>query len=102
MKKIAGVVVMHAILCLSNPVSAGDAEAGKGKAAACVGCHGEAGISSNPLWPNLAGQQQGYIVKQLRAFRDGTRTDPMMSPIAMPLTDADIENLAAYYNSLQQ
>ena len=100
MKKLAAVMVMNAVLCLSGPVLAGDAEAGKTMAAACIGCHGEAGVSSNPLWPNLAGQQQGYLVKQLRAFRDGTRSDPMMSPLAMPLTDADIENLAAYYNSL--
>ena len=100
MKKITGVIVMSALLGLGGPVLAGDAEAGKTRAAACAGCHGATGISSNPLWPNLAGQQQGYMVKQLKAFRDGTRSDPMMSPMAMPLTDADIDNLAAYYNSL--
>ena len=100
MKKITGVIVMSTLLGLSGPVLAGDAEAGKTRAAACAGCHGAAGISSNPLWPNLAGQQPGYLVKQLRAFRDGARTDPMMSPMAMPLSDADIDNLAAYYNSL--
>jgi cytochrome c553 len=52
------------------------------------------------MWPNLAGQQPGYLVKQLRAFRDGTRSDPMMTPMATPLSDDDIANLAAYYNSL--
>jgi cytochrome c553 len=52
------------------------------------------------MWPNLAGQQQGYLVKQLKAFRDGSRSDPMMTPMAKPLTDGDIANLAAWYNSL--
>ena len=100
MKKIASVVMMSALLGLSGSVLAGDVEAGKAKAANCAGCHGAAGVSNNPLWPNLAGQQTGYMVKQMKAFRDGTRNDPMMSPMAKPLTDADIDNLSAYYNSL--
>jgi cytochrome c553 len=91
---------MSALLGLSGSVLAGDIEAGKAKAATCAGCHGPAGISNNPLWPNLAGQQPGYLTKQMKAFRDGTRNDPMMSPMAKPLTDADIDNLSAYYNSL--
>jgi len=100
MKKIASVVMMSALLGLSGSVLAGDVEAGKAKAATCAGCHGAAGVSNNPLWPNLAGQQAGYLVKQMKAFRDGTRNDPMMGPMAKPLSDADIDNLAAYYNSL--
>lgn len=100
MNKIASVVMMGALLGLSGSVLAGDAAAGKTKAASCAGCHGAAGVSSNPMWPNLAGQQSGYLVKQMKAFRDGTRNDPMMSPMAKPLSDADIDNLAAYYNSL--
>ena len=79
---------------------AADIEAGKVKSATCAGCHGSDGISNNPMWPNLAGQQAGYLVKQLKAFRDGTRSDPMMTPMASPLSDGDIANLAAYYNSL--
>lgn len=100
MKKIASVVLMSALLGLSGSVLAGDVEAGKAKAATCAGCHGATGVSNNPLWPNLAGQQAAYMVKQMKAFRDGTRNDPMMSPMAKPLSDADIDNLAAYYNSL--
>ncbi|MGB5340421.1 MAG: cytochrome c [Gammaproteobacteria bacterium] len=100
MKKIASVVMVFAFLGMSSAVLAGDVDAGKAKAATCAGCHGMAGISNNPLWPNLAGQQSGYLVKQMKAFRDGTRSDPMMSPMAKPLSDADIDNLAAYYNSL--
>lgn len=100
MKRIAYTVFLTALLGLNGPVMAGDAEAGKAKSATCVGCHGPAGISNNPLWPNLAGQKDAYLIKQMKAFRDGARQDPMMSPMAKPLTDADIENLAAYYSSL--
>lgn len=70
-------------------------------AAACVGCHGEAGVSANSLWPNLAGQKRDYLAKQLKAFRDQDRVDPMMNAIAQSLSDSDIEALAAYYSSLK-
>ena len=99
MKTITNIIIMTAMLWSGGSVLAGDAAAGKAKAASCAGCHGTNGISNNPMWPNLAGQQQGYLVKQLKAFRDGTRADPMMSPMAKPLSDADIENIAAYYSS---
>jgi cytochrome c553 len=82
-------------------MAGGDAAAGKAKAAVCAGCHGANGISANPLWPNLAGQHEAYLAKQLKAFRDGTRNDPAMAPMAKPLSDADIDNLAAYYSSLK-
>ncbi|MCK5667991.1 MAG: cytochrome c [Gammaproteobacteria bacterium] len=80
--------------------AAGDAAAGKTKAALCAACHGAEGISANDLWPNLAGQKPGYLTKQMKAFRDGDRKDPMMSPMAAPLTDEDIANLTAYFSSL--
>ena len=57
------------------------------------------GESINPMWPNLAGQKELYLAKQIRAFRDGTRTDPTMAPMVAALTDEDIANLAAYYAS---
>jgi len=74
--------------------------AGKTKAAVCAGCHGAAGVSANPL-AESGGSEGQILIKQLKALRDGTRTDPMMSPMAKPLTDADIENLAAYFSSLK-
>ncbi len=80
--------------------AAGDIAAGKLKAATCAACHGAEGISSNDIWPNLAGQKTGYLVKSMKAFRDGGRKDPMMSPMASPLSDDDIANLAAYFSSL--
>ena len=94
-------VTLGGLLLLSGSVAqAGDPVAGRSKASGCAGCHGAKGSSANPLWRNLAGQKAAYLVKQLRAFRDGTREDPVMSAMARPLSDADIENLAAYYSSL--
>ena len=78
----------------------GDAAAGKSKSTVCAACHGAEGISANDLWPNLAGQKPGYLTKQMKAFRDGDRKDPMMSPMAATLTDEDIANLTAYYSDL--
>jgi len=101
MKKTIVLVMAVALAGVQGLAQAADAAAGKTKAAVCAGCHGAAGVSANPLWPNLAGQKDKYLIKQLKALRDGTRTDPMMSPMAKPLTDADIENLAAYFSSLK-
>jgi cytochrome c553 len=65
----------------------------------CVACHSADAGETNPLWPSLAGQNQRYLVKQLRDFRDGRRTDPVMAPLAVALSDQDIEALAAFYAS---
>jgi cytochrome c553 len=70
-------------------------------ASTCVACHGQEGVSANPLWPNLAGQQESYLVKQMKAFRDGERSDPLMSPVARMLSDHDIDELAAYFAGLK-
>ena len=96
---IAGFIVSS---CSAGMVSAaGDIEAGKAKAASCAGCHGADGVSMIPMYPNLKGQKAVYTAKQLKAFRDKTRSDPVMSAMASSLTDADIENLSAYYESLK-
>ena len=95
--------ILLLVVFISMPLSsyaAGDIAAGKLKAATCAACHGAEGISGNDIWPNLAGQKAGYLVKQMKAFRDGDRKDPMMSPMASPLSDDDIANLAAYFSSL--
>lgn len=76
---------------------AGDPAAGRTKSAICTACHGATGISTQDAWPNLAAQRFGYLVKQLKAYRDGGRTDPVMAPMAKSLSDKDIDDLAAYY-----
>lgn len=88
---------LTALLFASSSVLAGDIEAGKAKSVICASCHGANGISPNPLWPNLAGQKEQYLIKQIKAFRDGTRQDPMMAPMVAALSDDDIANLAAYF-----
>ncbi len=91
------IALTTALLFASSSLMAGDAAAGKTKAAVCAACHGTTGISANPMWPNLAGQKEQYLIKQIKAFRDGTRKDPMMSPMAAPLSDDDIANLSAFF-----
>ena len=80
--------------------AAGDAQAGAAKAALCAACHGQNGVSSNPLWPSLAGQQEAYLAKQIAAFRNGERSDVSMQPFVANLTDQDVADLAAYYAAL--
>ena len=87
-------------LASAPSLAAGDPQAGKAKAATCIACHGANGISAVDLYPNLAGQKQAYMVKQLKAFKSGERKDPTMTAMVTPLSDSDIEDLAAYYSSL--
>lgn len=94
-------LLVFALLAIGTAAhAAGDPEAGKAKSSTCVACHGANGVSANPLWPNLAGQKDQYLIKSIKAYRDGDRNDPMMSPMAAPLSDEDIADLAAYYSSL--
>ena len=89
-------------LMQSNAVAEGDAAAGKAKSATCAACHGADGNSVNPEWPKIAGQHASYIVLQLQAYKDGKRQNALMMPMAMGLSDADMQDLAAYYASQQQ
>lgn len=76
----------------------GDPAAGKDKSAMCQGCHGEDGISVNPMCPNLAGQFPHYIEKQIHDFQKEKRVDPIMSGMAAMLTEPqDIKDIAAYF-----
>lgn len=77
----------------------GDASIGEARSTVCQACHGATGKSPNDAWPNLAGQGEAYLVKQLKAFRDGSRKDPLMSPMAKSLSDEDVDNLSAYFSS---
>ncbi len=85
--------------------AAGDAAAGKAKAAVCAACHGGNGISAIPTYPNLAGQKAPYLEAALKAYKNKQRNSPtamVMQPQAGMLSDKDIANLAAYYSSLKQ
>lgn len=100
MKKLFSAAMVAATLLLTVNAHAGDPAAGKAKSVVCAACHGMNGISNNDMWPNLAGQKEGYLIKQIKAFKNGERKDPSMAPMVASLTEADIENLAAYYSSL--
>ncbi len=65
--------------------------------AQCATCHGEDGVSDTRYVPHLAGQRRGYLMIQLRAFRDNTRNNPGMHAVVRPLSESAIEDTAAYY-----
>jgi len=77
----------------------GDAVSGKEKSTPCAGCHGADGSSVNPEWPNLAGQGDNYLDKQMQDFKSGARTNAMMAPMVAALSEQDMANLSAFYAS---
>lgn len=90
------------MLLIAVPVSsfaAGNAAEGQNKSTTCHACHGETGIATQTIYPNLAGQHQDYLEKAMRDYRDGHRTNPVMSSFALNLTDDDIEDISAWYAS---
>jgi cytochrome c553 len=85
-----------------NRAEAGDAKAGREKAeSVCAVCHGVDGLAKIPEAPNLAGQNENYLIEQITAFKSGERKNEMMSVVVQDLSDADIENLAAYYSAIE-
>jgi len=92
-------------LCLvALPLTAaakGNPAAGKSKSVTCQACHGLDGQSITPEYPNIGGQHESYLVKALRDYRDGRRSNPVMGPMAAGLSDQDIKDLAAWYASQQ-
>lgn len=79
----------------------GDVNAGKEKSATCAACHGPDGNSTNPEWPKLAEQHAGYIVKQLQDYKSAERVNATMNPMAAPLSEQDMKDLAVYFASQQ-
>ncbi len=98
-KLVAALSLVAALGWTSSALAAGSKEAGQAKAATCSACHGMDGNSLNPEWPNLAGQGEAYIVRQLQAFKAGQRQNVLMSPMAAILSDEDMADLAAYFSS---
>jgi cytochrome c553 len=110
------------ILHVGDARAAGNATAGKAKTRLCQTCHNPDGNSPrnpmwerlttadftgsvndslrrNPIWPKLAGQNPAYLARQLQLFKSGARKNPLMSAMVTELTDADIDDIAAYYSS---
>ena len=97
----AVVVAGVAVASVAAPAAAADREAGRVKAKTCIACHDEYGMSARPDAPHLAGQVEMYLATQLRAYRSGARKSEIMKIIAAPLTDEDIDNLAAWYAGIR-
>ncbi len=70
------------------------------KAQACTACHGNNGVSMEPIWPTLAGQHEDYLLQALNSYRDGSRVDPVMSAQAAMIAEEDVAVLAKYFASL--
>ncbi len=105
MKLISTMVLAGAALLLAagahaeGAMPAGTAAAGKAKSAVCAACHGMDGNSTDPQYPKLAGQQASYIYRQLVLFKSGVRKNPIMLGMAMPLSNQDMADLAAYFSA---
>ncbi len=101
MKKIA---VLATFLGLASVAfAAGDATKGQTKAGACAACHGGDGNTTlQPNYPKLAGQRANYLVKQMQDFKSNTRKDAVMPAQVSALSDQDIRDIAAFYNSLDK
>ena len=99
------IIVASLMFVISAEVlAAGDVAAGKGRAIACVGCHGVNGKAMAPNFPSLAGQNAGYLEGALKAYKSRERKGyqaAIMYGMAAGLSDDDIVNIAAYYSSLK-
>jgi cytochrome c553 len=103
MRHPTGVAALAAVAILATGGGAGaaDAEAGRVLARQCQVCHALDGRGTNPTVPNIGGQSETYLVKQLTDFREGRRSDEQMSIIAEGLDDAQIADLAAYFGAIE-
>ena len=97
-------ITLSALSAAHSALAAGDIEAGKTKAVLCASCHGAKGMATIPTYPNLAGQNEAYLVSALNAYRSKERQGGQASVMQMQaanLSDEDINNLAAYFASLK-
>lgn len=95
----SAVAAAAALFIFALPAVAADAEAGRAKAQVCAACHGAEGNSDNPQWPSLAAQPAQFIATALFMFREGNRKDALMSPMANGLSNAEMQDLAAYFSA---
>ncbi len=99
-KRLAiGFAAAVAVGAITSAAQAGDAAAGKEKIATCIACHGANGKATAPNYPNLSGQSEQYLSEAIKAYKSGARNNPIMKPMVASLSDADVENIAAYYAS---
>jgi cytochrome c553 len=97
----AACVLLVQLLCASDAFAAGSVAAGRQKALQCQTCHGLDGLSKMPEAPNIAGNPEPYLVRQMNAFRKGERKNEMMSVVVQQLSDQDVADLSAYYAAIE-
>ena len=100
-QEIADVAAYLASIAADTVAAGGTQGASFDKAGTCAACHGPNGISMNAAWPTLAGQHQDYLLNSLAQYRDGTRSDPVMSAQAALIADEDVAKLALYFSRLE-
>jgi len=91
---------VHTYAYLREPLTEGNPELGKQKSAPCAACHQIDGNSVNPAFPNIAGQSERYLFRQLKAFQAGKskgRFNPVMMAQTAKLTEQDSHDIAAYF-----
>ncbi|MBB5216020.1 c-type cytochrome [Parapusillimonas granuli] len=98
---MVSLVVALGLVGLVAPSWSADIEAGRAKSMQCAVCHGAKGIATAPDAPNLAGQNEMYLVKALKDFKSKARENEVMNLMAAGLSDDDMANLAAYYQSIE-
>ena len=95
------VLGVFSLLLIALNAHARDPVAGKALAQSCSVCHGPLGLSQMPNAPHLAGQPAIYLTEQLKNYRSGKRENEVMSVIAKPLTNQEIDDLAAWFASIE-
>jgi cytochrome c553 len=98
--RLAGALLIT-LACAAPVAHSADPAAGRDKAVTCRPCHGLDGLSRRPDAPNIAGQVEIYLRSQLRKYRSGERPHPVMGVVTRVLSDADIEDLAAFYAGIR-
>ena len=99
LKNMLVLALSPTLIMASFMTMAADPDAGKAKFATCAGCHGAKGVSVAPSYPTLAGKDAAYIKEALTAYKSGTRANATMKAMAAGLSEADIDNIAAYVAS---
>lgn len=99
--KLLFVSALAGVLPLSmlSFAAAQDIEAGRAKSQACAACHGADGNSQSGQFPNLAGQTWRYIYVQLKDYKEGRRSDPVMTAMVAPLSRQDMIDIANYFSA---
>lgn len=98
-RTLLSISIIALMAVVGQAQAAGDAAAGKAAAASCKGCHGAEGQGSGKN-PALAGMKSADFVKAMGDFKSGKRDNAMMKAAAAKPSDADVANMAAYYESL--